>query len=388
MATFSSRVDCGSGSDTDNNRSGGGMIQPKRRKSWNRMRMAAALFVVAGLLVLLLRLFVVEQLARRDGSTADTIPLPPLSRPTLQRASSVSSFLTATQDEQLQLQLQQQQQQLQEEQPETMSSPSLQTPPVLPLTWEEVCTQETVQDLPFCALDCTSFNHNHQNPARHYHHHHHHHDHHHNNNNNNNNKSSTFAAQRDCWKTRVDDYVSRIPIQSMMEMMGNTAASYPPLYIPPYQWWNEGLHGAKTTCATIPSLVSVSSSLSNGTTTTTTTTTTTSLTTTTTYCPTSFPCPSGLGNAFDSTLYYQVARTIAQQARALSEFHRIVERNTTNAIRPDHNTGLTLWAPTINLQRDPRWGRNQEGTKKQSNVLFYSILLLQTFYSDSANETR
>jgi hypothetical protein len=320
------------------------------------MRILAALFVVACLLVVV-RLVVVERIAQRKSvlRSVDTNLLPPVSRPTLVGASSLSSSWTGNHHHSDYQQQQQQQEQQQQQQHKILSSPS--PSPSLPsLTWEEVCTQEAVQQLPFCALDCTSTDYNHQN--------------HHPNKNTTTSpvqrqrrQQQQRKEQRDCWTTRVEDYVSRIPIQSILQMMGNTAASYPPLFIPPYQWWNEGLHGAKTTCATvvvvIPSSSYSYSSVSNATTTTTTTNTTT---TTTTYCPTSFPCPSGLGNAFDDTLYYQVARTIAKQARALSEFHRIVERNTDNAImRPDHNTGLTLWSPTLNLQRDPRWGRNQEG---------------------------
>ena len=58
-----------------------------------------------------------------------------------------------------------------------------------------------------------------------------------------------------------------------------------------------------------------------------------------------------MGNAFNRTLYHLVGHVVGKEGRAISN------------LRP-HNTkigdGLTYWSPTINLQRDPRWGRNQE----------------------------
>ena len=69
------------------------------------------------------------------------------------------------------------------------------------------------------------------------------------------------------------------------------------------------------------------------------------------YCPTSFPCPSGLGNAFNASLYYAIGAAIGVEARAF---------NNLKIHRTELFDGLTYWSPVINLQRDPRWGRNQE----------------------------
>ncbi|KAL3922324.1 MAG: hypothetical protein SGILL_002267 [Bacillariaceae sp.] len=68
-------------------------------------------------------------------------------------------------------------------------------------------------------------------------------------------------------------------------------------------------------------------------------------------CATSFPSPSAMGNAFNKTLYHLVGHAIGTEGKAVS------------ALRPHNQAigdGLTYWSPTINLQRDPRWGRNQE----------------------------
>ena len=173
------------------------------------------------------------------------------------------------------------------------------------LHWYEVCTQPDVKTLPFCdvSLDID---------------------------------------------LRVKDYVSRIPVSQQISMMGNTAKSYPELHIPPYQWWNEGLHGAKVTPC-----IRISDGSSDN-----------------VYCPTSFPCPSGLGNAFNTSLYRSIANVISMEALAYSEYRR----NTDSTDNLQHGDGLTIWAPTINLQRDPRWGRNQEGECYIRRLLFDDVL--------------
>jgi hypothetical protein len=124
---------------------------------------------------------------------------------------------------------------------------------------------------------------------------------------------------------RVGDYVYRIPVTHQISMMSHHAAGYAPLGIPPYQWWSEGLHGPFEPCVDYKNQ---------------------------TRCATSFPCPSGLGNSFNTTLFHQIGAAIGVEGRAISQL-----RNHNMAI----GDGLTYWSPNVNLQRDPRWGRNQEG---------------------------
>ena len=133
---------------------------------------------------------------------------------------------------------------------------------------------------------------------------------------------------------RVSDYVQRIPIPAQIAMMGNDALGYEPLGIPPYQWWSEGLHGPLEPCVTY-------NDTNNA---------------TITKCPTSFPCPSGLGNAFNTTLYRMIGRAIGKEGRAISMLR--------DQYKVDIGDGLTYWSPNVNLQRDPRWGRNQEGKRQ------------------------
>jgi len=56
-------------------------------------------------------------------------------------------------------------------------------------------------------------------------------------------------------------------------------------------------------------------------------------------CPTSFPSPIALGATFDTELYRAIGAAIGMEARALNN---------------QGKAGLYLFAPNINLVRDPR----------------------------------
>ncbi|KDN22306.1 glycoside hydrolase family 3 protein [Amycolatopsis rifamycinica] len=61
-----------------------------------------------------------------------------------------------------------------------------------------------------------------------------------------------------------------------------------------------------------------------------------------------FPQAIGLASTWDPALVKQVGAAVGQEARGF------------NARNPTL-WGLNLWAPVVNLLRDPRWGRNEEG---------------------------
>jgi beta-glucosidase len=116
---------------------------------------------------------------------------------------------------------------------------------------------------------------------------------------------------------RVDDLVSRMTLEEKASQVVHEAAAIPRLHIPAYNWWTEGLHGvARAGRATV------------------------------------FPEPIGLGATFDTSLIQQMATAIGIEVRAKHEYE----------IRHDNFThvALDVWAPTINIVRDPRWGRGQE----------------------------
>ena len=60
-----------------------------------------------------------------------------------------------------------------------------------------------------------------------------------------------------------------------------------------------------------------------------------------------FPQAVGLGATWDPALVTELGVAVAQEVRALHD--------------ADPAVSLNLWAPVVNLLRDPRWGRNEEG---------------------------
>ncbi|RIX59702.1 beta-glucosidase [Paenibacillus nanensis] len=62
---------------------------------------------------------------------------------------------------------------------------------------------------------------------------------------------------------------------------------------------------------------------------------------------TSYPQPIGLACTWDSELLKRIGSAIGDEARGFYKQN------------PNFN-GLTLWAPTVDLERDPRWGRTEE----------------------------
>lgn len=59
-----------------------------------------------------------------------------------------------------------------------------------------------------------------------------------------------------------------------------------------------------------------------------------------------FPQPVGLASTFDRDLMYSLGEIAAAEARA---YYNIDKRG-----------GIALWGPTVDMARDPRWGRNEE----------------------------
>lgn len=90
------------------------------------------------------------------------------------------------------------------------------------------------------------------------------------------------------------------------------------LGIPAYNWWNEGIHGlARSGTATM------------------------------------FPQTIGLAAMFDRELTKRAAGITSTEARA--KYNAYKSHGDTDIYK-----GLTLWAPNINIFRDPRWGRGHE----------------------------
>ncbi|CAA9957596.1 Glycoside hydrolase family 3 protein [Pyrenophora teres f. maculata] len=120
---------------------------------------------------------------------------------------------------------------------------------------------------------------------------------------------------------RAKSLVALYTLEEKINATSSGAPGVPRLGVPPYQWWNEGLHGIAGPYTNF-SHSGVEWSYS-----------------------TSFPQPILMGAAFDDDLITEVAKVISTEARAFNNANR---------------TGLDFWTPNINPFRDPRWGRGQE----------------------------
>ncbi|WP_298533326.1 glycoside hydrolase family 3 C-terminal domain-containing protein [uncultured Algibacter sp.] len=117
---------------------------------------------------------------------------------------------------------------------------------------------------------------------------------------------------------RVEILVNQMTLDEKVSQMTHSSSAIPRLQIPDYNWWSEALHGvARNGEATI------------------------------------FPQAIGLGATFDSELVHRVADAISTEARAKYEIAQKMGNHSKFA-------GLTFWSPTVNLFRDPRYGRGQE----------------------------
>jgi beta-glucosidase len=110
---------------------------------------------------------------------------------------------------------------------------------------------------------------------------------------------------------RVRDLVGRLTLAEKASLLIDKARAIERLGIPKYDAWNEALHGVAWRDRV-----------------------------------TVFPQAIGLASTWDPDLIHRVAIAISTEARALYN---------------QGSFGLTLWSPVINIARDPRWGRTQEG---------------------------
>ncbi|GJM83021.1 hypothetical protein HMSSN139_55170 [Paenibacillus sp. HMSSN-139] len=111
---------------------------------------------------------------------------------------------------------------------------------------------------------------------------------------------------------RVNDLVSRFTLDEKIELMCQFQTEVPRLGVKQYKHGTEGAHGVAWLGEA-----------------------------------TSFPQNTGLACTWDPELMRQIGSVIGDEARVY--FQRNPEVN-----------GLTIWAPTVDMERDPRWGRTEE----------------------------
>lgn len=109
---------------------------------------------------------------------------------------------------------------------------------------------------------------------------------------------------------RAADMVSRMTLQEKIDQVGHKTSAVARLGLPGYNYWNEAIHGvARSGLAT------------------------------------SFPVSKALSSTWDLDLVFKVATAISDECRVYNN---------------NNNKGLIYWCPTINMSRDPRWGRDEE----------------------------
>ena len=124
------------------------------------------------------------------------------------------------------------------------------------------------------------------------------------------------AAQHD----RIMDLLSRLTIEEKISLLRATSPGIPRLDIDKYYHGNEALHGVVR-----PGRFTV------------------------------FPQAIGLGSMWNPELHRQVASAISDEARAR---WNELEQGKLQTFR--FTDLLTFWSPTVNMSRDPRWGRTPE----------------------------
>ncbi|WP_165732090.1 glycoside hydrolase family 3 C-terminal domain-containing protein [Polaribacter sp. 20A6] len=120
--------------------------------------------------------------------------------------------------------------------------------------------------------------------------------------------------------TRVEDLLGRLTITEKVSLLVSTAEEIKRLEVDKYYHGNEGLHGVvKGGRFTV------------------------------------FPQAVALASTWNPNLIHNVATAISDEARAKWNFYN----QGRDQLNP-YSDLLTMWSPTINMARDPRWGRTPE----------------------------
>jgi beta-glucosidase len=118
---------------------------------------------------------------------------------------------------------------------------------------------------------------------------------------------------------RVQALKKQLRTEEKIDLLCANAPAIPRLGIPAYDWWSECLHGvARAGKATV------------------------------------FPKPIGMGSLWDVDLVKRITTAISDEARA--KYHKVLREK---GYSPRYE-GLTFFSPTLNIARDPRWGRTSE----------------------------
>ena len=114
------------------------------------------------------------------------------------------------------------------------------------------------------------------------------------------------------FEERAADLVSRMTLAEKVNQLGYNTSAISRLGVGKYRYWREALHGVGRQGKA-----------------------------------TSFPSSLAMSNTWDRDVIYKAADITSTEARAKTG-------------TSDNRYDLSYWSPTINMARDPRWGRNEE----------------------------
>ena len=120
-------------------------------------------------------------------------------------------------------------------------------------------------------------------------------------------------------RERAEDLLGRLTLEEKATLMLDVSDAIPRLGIKKFNWWSEALHGVGR----------------NG-------------------LSTVFPQCVGMACSFDDALIEMIYNAVSDEARAKNTQQRREGK------RVGKYQCLSFWTPTINIFRDPRWGRGQE----------------------------
>jgi beta-glucosidase-like glycosyl hydrolase len=137
---------------------------------------------------------------------------------------------------------------------------------------------------------------------------------------------------------RAADLVSRMTLaEKVQQLHTNSAPAIPRLGVQEYTYWSEGQHGINT----------MFNDTNNG-------------GATGGVHATSFPTNFASTMSWDPRLVYSETTAISDEARGFLDKSLWGEAQNNLGPSPDDYGALTFWAPTVNMDRDPRWGRTDE----------------------------
>jgi len=132
-------------------------------------------------------------------------------------------------------------------------------------------------------------------------------------------------------RVRIDDLLRRLTLPEKISLLHQYQPPIPRLGMPAFKTGTEALHG-----------VAWSTDRDNG-------------GAVVTATGTVFPQAIGLASTWDPALIRKVGTVVGEEARGF------------NILKP-RVWGVQLWAPVVNLLRDPRWGRNEEGYSEDARL--------------------